>query len=150
MSRSFNLSGLSVASWKEPRILLRIALGVLLLANIIAAAFAFHVFGNSAELTAQQLDDARRQVVLRQTQLNITKILAAKVDTARTQGDQFLASYMTPRRGTYSTILSELTQNASKAGLKPRDASFTMDPIEGSDTLSMMTITANYEGSYPN
>ena len=32
--------------------------------------------------------------------------------------------------------------------MRPRERSFAYDPIEGSDTLSMMTVTANYEGTY--
>ena len=32
--------------------------------------------------------------------------------------------------------------------MNPKEHSFTFDPIEGSDTLSMMTVVGNYEGTY--
>ena len=32
--------------------------------------------------------------------------------------------------------------------MRPKEHAFGFDPIEGSDTLSMVTITANYEGTY--
>jgi hypothetical protein len=37
-----------------------------------------------------------------------------------------------------------------KAQIKERDRAQTTELIEGSDSLSMMTITANYEGTYRN
>ena len=56
MPRSFNLRAISLpsaSSFKEPAVLVRGALGLLLLANVVAALFAFHVFGTSpAELDA--------------------------------------------------------------------------------------------------
>ncbi len=45
-------------------------------------------------------------------------------------------------------MLGELTALAEKSGMKARDHSFAAEPIEGSDTLGLMTITGNYEGTY--
>ncbi len=47
-------------------------------------------------------------------------------------------------------MLAELTEAANKAQIKERDRAQTTEFIEGSDSLSMMTITANYEGTYRN
>jgi hypothetical protein len=47
-------------------------------------------------------------------------------------------------------LLSELNAAASKAQMKARDSAQTTEYIEGSDSLSMMTISANYEGTYRN
>ena len=37
-----------------------------------------------------------------------------------------------------------------RAKIKPKEHAYATEPIEGSDTLSMMTISANYEGTYVN
>lgn len=147
MLKDFDLAAIS---WKEPRVLVRAALGVLLLANLLAAGFAFHIFGSSAEDVAMQVDDARRQLIAQQSQLKRTKALSGKSASARTEGDRFVSTYMTSRRSTYSTILNELTDTAAKAGIKTKETSITREPVEGSDTLSMMTISANFEGTYAN
>ena len=49
-SKAYKLPKLAlVFSWKDPRILVRTGLGVLLAANLVAAAFAFHIVGSSPE-----------------------------------------------------------------------------------------------------
>jgi type IV pilus assembly protein PilO len=32
--------------------------------------------------------------------------------------------------------------------MRPKERSFVYDPVEGSETLQMMTVVANYEGTY--
>jgi hypothetical protein len=48
-----------------------------------------------------------------------------------------------------STIQEELNRTAAEAGIKAGPASMQTEPIEGSDTLEMMAITAGYQGTYP-
>src|SRR5260370_42382366 len=45
MPRNFNLSELK---WKDPRVAMRAVLGILLLANLVAAVIAFKPFGGGA------------------------------------------------------------------------------------------------------
>jgi type IV pilus assembly protein PilO len=52
------------------------------------------------------------------------------------------------RRTLSSTIVAELHRSAKEAGINKAQHSFTIDPIEGSDTMSMVTVVGNYEGSY--
>ena len=80
--------------------------------------------------------------------LNRTRQIASKVDTGREEGSKFIATYMTSRRTTYSTILAELNQTAAQAAMKPKDALIGLDAIQGDDSLDTMTITANFEGPY--
>ena len=154
MLRNFKISNLSGAAkgiaWKDPKIVVRAILGALLIANLIAAAFAFHLFGTSAEEMARQLEQARQQVRMQQNRLNQSRALAAKVQKARVEGGSFLTSYMTSRRKTFSTILGELDKTAEAAGIKAKEKSIQLEPVEGSDALSMMTVSANFEGSYAN
>ena len=76
------------------------------------------------------------------------KGLVDKVEKARAEGDQFLSGYFLPRRTAYKTLAEELAQAAQKAGIRQREHTINEEPIEGSDTLTMLTINANYEGSY--
>ena len=74
----------------------------------------------------------------------------AKVERARKEGDDFLGQYITERRSTFSTILEELNSTAKEAGIKQKESSIVLEPVEGSDTLSQMTISVGYEGTYQN
>ena len=137
-------------SWGAPETLLRIGAIVLLAANLVAAGYAFHWWGDSPASAQARIDDLRNQLALGRTQVIRTKGIATKVDTARDQGGAFVDTYMTPRRITYSTVLGELNQMANAAGIKTRETGLTRDQVEGSSSLSMLTITAGYEAAYPN
>jgi hypothetical protein len=49
-----------------------------------------------------------------------------------------------------TTVIKDLGQIAQKAGIKDRGYANSVDLIDGSDTLGMVTITWNFEGSYRN
>ena len=132
---------------REPRVVARIILGVLLAANLVAAVIAFKPFGGSADDLRRRRSDLQMQLAQLQARLARTKQLASKVETARKQSDEFLNKYVTDRRVTFSTISEELDRIAQQAGIKGRDRNVELNPIEGSDTLEMMSITAGYEGS---
>jgi type IV pilus assembly protein PilO len=74
--------------------------------------------------------------------------MVEKVETARREGDQFLARYFTDRRVVTSTIQGELVQIAKEAGITYQPTTWTPELIEGSDTLGMMTINAGCQGTY--
>ena len=54
------------------------------------------------------------------------------------------------RRAAFSTIVSELDQASKQAGVDLKERGYNVEPIEGSDTLSMMTVTVGLEGNYEN
>lgn len=129
---------------------IRIVLGTLLALNAVAAGLLLFPPGGSAddlerELATLQTQVAQRRALLERTRLNVTAI-----EKARGEGDQFLDEYFLARRTADSALLAELTADANKAQIKERDRAQTTEFIEGSDSLSMMTITANYEGTYRN
>jgi type IV pilus assembly protein PilO len=140
--------GVRPGAGRDPRLLARLVLGTLLLANLIVATIAFRPWADSPEQLESQLVTLRRQQVERKQQIERLRILTAKSEKARTEGDRFLASYFLGRRTAASSLVSELNTMAKASGIKPKDHSFAFEPVEGSDTLSIMTITANYEGSY--
>jgi type IV pilus assembly protein PilO len=151
MPRNFKLA--EKLKWKgvaikEPRVLLRAVVGTLLAANLVAAVMAFKPFGGSAADLRREQQALRVQLGRLQARAATSKRLVEKVETARREGDQFLAKYVMDRRTMSSTIQDELNRTAKEAGIKALPATLDLEPIEGSDTLEMMSISAGYEGTY--
>jgi Tfp pilus assembly protein PilO len=137
-------------SLKDPRIIVRAALGVLTVANIVAALIVFKPWGGSAEDLARQQAGMRQQLTTMQARLAQTKALVVKAQRAHQEGDAFLAEYTSERRTVFSTLFAELDSITREAGIQPRPESNDLQPVEGSDSLYQITITAAYEGTYAN
>jgi type IV pilus assembly protein PilO len=135
---------------RDPRVMVRIILGVLVGLNVVAAILLLFPPGGTAEEMEEQLASLQGQAAVKEKNLKITREHVAAVEKGRSEGDQFLGSYFLSRRTAYSTLLGELGEAAQQSQIKAREHSYATEPIEGSDTLSMMTITANYEGTYQN
>jgi hypothetical protein len=133
---------------KDPRLLVRAALGLLVIANIAAALMAFKPWGGSAEDLARAQVDLQQQLTSLHARLEKTKALVTKAERARHEGESFLAEYTTDRRSTFSTILAELDRMTREAGISARPVSYDLTQVEGSDTLYQMSISAAYEGNY--
>jgi Tfp pilus assembly protein PilO len=151
MRKAFNFPRLSLPAslrMKEPRVLARIVLGALLAANMVAAIWAFKPWGGSPEDLLRDEQDMRRQLIQQQARLARTRTLVSKVEQARKEGGDFLAKYTSNRRVMSSTMITELDRAARETGIKPREVSIQLEPVEGSDALSQLTITAGFEGTY--
>jgi Tfp pilus assembly protein PilO len=135
---------------KDPRVVARLVVGTLLLANVAAALVAWHPWSGSAEDLRRLREQLQRQVTETEDRLERTRALTAKVEQARLEGDDFLGKYITDARVTSSVLIAELNRTANEAGIRQKEATFVLEPVEGSDTLSQMTITAGYEGTYAN
>jgi hypothetical protein len=144
MPKSFN-------AWppNNPRALIRLGLGVLAVANLVALYFVIRPIGGSAQELATQALDMHSSIRQQQGVLERTKVLASKIESGRGQGDKFMVSYFLPRRTANSTILAELNDLAGQAKITSRDSAIDLEAVDGSDTLDMMQITANFEGLYP-
>ena len=134
----------------NPGAAVRLAVVFLLAANLIAAYFVIRPPGGSPEELSQQLADLRIQLRQRQGSLDRTKKLVQKIEAGRGEGDDFMDEYFLPRRVAYSAILAELIKDATEAKIAPKESSYAIEPVEGSDTLSMMQISAGFEGEYGN
>jgi type IV pilus assembly protein PilO len=145
MARNFSLAALK---WKDPRVAVRAVLGVLLLANLVTAVIAFKPFGGGADDLRRDRNVLRQQLAQLKVQVAKNRKLVEKIETARTQGDQFLSKYFTQRRVVTSTIQGELVQIAKDAGVTYQPTTWNIEAIEGSDTLAMMTINAGCQGTY--
>jgi type IV pilus assembly protein PilO len=144
MPRSFSLN------LKDPRVAARLVVGTLALANVAAALVAFHPWGGSAEDLRREQQDVRRQLADLQARIVRTRALTSKVAQARKEGEGFLGQYVNDRRSASSAILDELQRTAKEAGITAKSQTANFEPVEGSDTLSQMTISAAYEGTYAN
>jgi Tfp pilus assembly protein PilO len=146
MARSFNNLKLD---WRDRRMLMRGAIVLLLLLNAAAALVLFKPWGGSASDLAQQMKERRREVAQQTLRLEKTKTIAAKVEKARSEGDGFLDEYTLNRRKAFSTLVAEVDAMAVKAGMKPKDTSWVLEPVEGSnESLVQLGISVNYEGNY--
>ena len=147
MARNFSIRGVKI---QDPRVLMRAAIGVLLAANLAAAVVAFHPFGGGADDLRRDQQRLGAQLSQLQQRLASSRVLVNKVNTARSQGDQFLGQYFTSEATTASTILAELTETAKDAGIRMGTAQCSYEPIEGSDTLKMLSTQVGFEGTYAN
>jgi type IV pilus assembly protein PilO len=151
MPRNFNFSRKvslpSTVALTDPKLLVRVAVGLLIAANLAAAALAYHVFDASPAALDRQLAAAIADRQALQAQLTRTRTLSSSVEIGKEEGDKFLSTYMTSRRHTYSTIIGELTETAKTAGMKA-GATISLEPVQGSEDLDMMSVTLNLEGNY--
>jgi len=130
--------------------LMRLGVGLLLAANLVAGYFVLRPIGGSPEELRQQAMEMRAQIHQQQSALDRMRSLTGKVEIGRGEGDKFMGKYFMPRRTAYSVILAELNQIANEAKVTAKEGAYAIEPVEGSDTLEMMQITANYEASYEN
>src|ERR1035438_5358643 len=137
--------GRSVA---DPRIAMRVLLGALLLGNLVAAAIAFKSFGGSADGRSKDHATLRTQLRLAKARLESTRQHVAKIEIARTEGDDFMAKYFMVQRTLPETTVAEMTKSGAAAGVRILPETYSNEPIEGSDTLEMVSITAPFEGTY--
>lgn len=126
----------------------RAGLGVLLAANLAAAVFVFHPLGGSVEDLARQMQSKRQDLTQETQRLERTRSLVGKVQQAKVEGDKFLDECTMERRSAFSSVLIDVDKMAVDSGMKPKDSSYILDPVEGSDTILQMTISQNFEGSY--
>ena len=125
-----------------------IVLGALAVFDLVFYLFAIGPLAESDRERAQLGDQFKRQVAERSAQVKRLEATVGKVEKARTEGDQLLAGITMERRTAFSSILSELDQAAKQAGVELGDRGYNVEPIEGSDTLGMMTVNVGLQGDY--
>ena len=146
MPRNFNLTGAAV---KDPRLVMRAIIGILLAANLAVAVIAFKPFGGSADDLRRQTELLRAQLAKSEANLAATRKLVDKVQVARTQGDQFMTRYILDRRTASSTLVEELNKLAGEAGVKAGQEAYNEpELVEGSDTIALLSMSAGFEGTY--
>ena len=119
-----------------------------LAANAVASYFVFRPFGGSAQDLRRQAAELNSEIRQKQAFLKRTQALASKIELGRGEGDQFMGKYFLPRRSAYSMIVAELNDLAGQAKVTPKESAFAVEPVEGSDILLMMQVSANFETTY--
>lgn len=147
MPRNFDPGKLN---FRDPRFVMRVLLGTLLLANVVAAVVLLKPFGGSAEDLRREQQALDSQLTLSQNRLAVTTKLVDKVQTARQDGDEFVGRYFMDETTTSATILTELTNASKDAGIQMGQAQWNREAIEGSDQLFMLTMQVGFEGNYSN
>jgi len=134
----------------EPRVLARVLIGALLAANLAAAVIAFKPFGGSADDLRQQERRLSGQLQQMQARLDASKGLVAKMETARTEGDKFISKYIMDARTLAVNTYEEMSKASTDAGVKQLPGTYKFEPIEGSETIKMVSISQGFEGTYAN
>jgi hypothetical protein len=129
---------------------LRIAAGILGAVNALALYFYLSPPGGSRQDLELESIQVRSQIRAMQTQAAKSRGLAAHMQTAGEQASAFSDKYFLPRRTAYVTIFEEIQRMAKASGIQERDAGSSEDPIEGTSDLTLLNITANYEGTNAN
>jgi Tfp pilus assembly protein PilO len=151
MARSFSLGGkVTVGTLRDPRVMMRALIGVLLLANLVMAVIAFKPFGGSADDLRAEESSLQTQLAKLKANVEANKKKVENVQIAHEQGDQFLAKYFMSERTTSSQIYEELLRIATDSGIRQLPTSIEPEAIEGSDKLETLTITQGLEGTYEN
>ncbi len=135
---------------KDPRLLVRAILALLLVANVTAALFLVRPWAASPAELERRLGVLRAEVSQTERSLEQLRAVVEKARQARMEGDDFMNQYFMDRRTASSTIVVELKKAADASGVVQGEHTFAYEPVEGSTNLSMMTISGNYEGQYAN
>jgi hypothetical protein len=104
--------------------------------------------GGSPQELRQQVVDLRTRIRQQQSTVDRTRLMAGKIEIGRGEGDKFMSKYFLPRRSAYSVVMAELNELANQAKVTAKESANAIEPVDGSDTLDMMQITANYEATY--
>lgn len=128
--------------------MLRVAIGVLLGANLIAAGILLFPPGGSAEDLEKQLASLQAQAITKRALLEKTRQHVEAVELGRSEGDQFLSQYFLGRRAAPGLLLEQLGKAAEGSKIKGKETAWSFEPIDGSDTLSELSVVASYEGEY--
>jgi hypothetical protein len=116
--------------WSAQQVV-RTVLGVLVAANLVAAALVLFPPGGSAEDLTRQLGGLETQSLKQRANLERSQQHASAVERGRVEGDQFLGEYFLESRTAFSTLLSEMDAAATQSKIVQRETAYSLDPIEG-------------------
>ena len=150
MRKNFEKLRMGLKAAGNAQVYLRMLAGFLAFFNIMALFFYLVPPGGSREELAEQTIQLRRQIVATRGQSTRIRTTALKVETGGGQASDFEAKYFLPKRLAYVTVVGEIQRLAKASGLQERDGVNTEEPIEGTADLSLLTASANFEGSYAN
>ncbi|MGA8029789.1 MAG: hypothetical protein WB992_21815 [Bryobacteraceae bacterium] len=151
MRRNFSWSSFGAyGDRRTPRFWLQTGGAVLALLNGVALFLYLDPPGGTRnELMLEGLQ-VRNEIAATRSKTARLKLVSANVQTGSAQSADFEEKYFLPKRTAYATVITEIQRMASASGLQQRDWVSSEEPIEGSSDLSLLNMTANFEGSYDN
>lgn len=134
--------------WRLTRRHMLAALAVLLAFDVVFYLFAVRPLGAREEEQRILLRTLLRQQQQKTEELERLRVVVAKVEKARVEGDELINQLTLARNNTYSRLLAELDAAADEAGLESRERAYDPDPIEGAEEYGAITVTASFRGRY--
>ena len=145
MALNLNLENIA---WREPRIIMRVVLFALVLANLVAFYFVMVPLGGSPEELNARVSSLQQQVSVQRKSMERVGGMSTKMTAARREAEQFEARSFTERRVVYSTLVGEIAKAAQESGIRVKEHALANEDVEGTENLGMITVNANYEGTY--
>jgi hypothetical protein len=150
MRKSFNIPRFNGGVPKGPAAWLRFSAVLLALLNAVALFFYFVPPGGSrSDLTVQSMELQQRIAGTHAASLRL-RTVASKVQLGNHESSDFESKYFLPKRLAYEAVLAELQRMAAASGMQDRGGAYTEEPIEGTSDLTLLNLTANFEGTYAN
>jgi Tfp pilus assembly protein PilO len=153
MTNNFENGGLRrPASWqrKVSRGHVLIFLGLLAAFNVIFYFLAVYPLDAREEQRQAFIAGLQQQAAAKTAEVEKLRLIAGKVEQARTEGDSLLQTITLERNTTFSKLVAELVAAASESRVETRESNFDLQPVEGAEQYGAITITANFRGEYAN
>ena len=153
MTNNFENGGLRrPASWqrKVSRRHVLIFLGLLAAFNVIFYFLAVYPLDAREEQRQAFITGLQQQAAAKTAEVEKLRLIAGKVEQARSEGDSLLQTITLERNTTFSKLVAELVTAASESRVETRESNFDLQPVEGAEQYGAITITANFRGEYAN
>jgi Tfp pilus assembly protein PilO len=145
---SKNFDWLNIGHGNGPTLWLKIAAGALALLNAVALFLFLAPPGGSRHELLDQDASIRRNIQAHRISTERLKTVSAKVQLGGDQTEKFASKYFLPNRTAFTALMGELLRMSNAAGLREGQRTYSQEPIEGTDDLTLLTINANYQGNY--
>jgi Tfp pilus assembly protein PilO len=126
---------------------LRVAAAVLLLLNLVGVYLYLSPPGGSRQDLELESLQVRTQILAAQTQAAKIRALASNVQAGSSQAADFTTKYFLPKRTADVAVYEEIRRMAEASGIQERDLGWSEEPIEGTADLTLLNVTANYQGT---
>jgi Tfp pilus assembly protein PilO len=150
MPRNFRFLSGGISAERGVRFWLQIAIGTLALLNVVALFVYLNPPGGSRRELTDESHQIRNEIAAARAKATRLRMVSEKVQTGSSQSSNFESKYILPKRLAYESVITEIQRMVKASGLQERDAVYSEEPIEGTPDLTLMTSSANYEGTYEN
>lgn len=127
---------------------LRTALGMLAVLNLVAIYLYISPPGGSRRDLVEQDSSIQRNIQIHRLATERLKTVSAKVQLGGQQAEQFAQLYFLPSRTSFAVLVDELLRMSNASGLHEGQRTYSQEPIEGTDDLTLLSINASFQGNY--